>query len=191
MHGLARRWELRGPALAEPSHASKSRRHPSHGAQSACGCPVTPEGRKFHARVSPLLEEAELAAAEVSGGKGLVTGHLRVSSDPPSARFVIAPSLPKLLAAHPGLSVEIVVREQLGDLVSEGIGCGSAVRRTHRNARGCRTAGFYRHRYSCSPDVSGTEWDAGTPSRTRVDPLHPDAKPRQQGSIPMEFREDR
>jgi DNA-binding transcriptional LysR family regulator len=44
-----------------------------------------------------------------------------VNVDPWFARLVLAPRLSGFLAAHPQLSVELLVRDTLGDLVSEGI----------------------------------------------------------------------
>ena len=41
--------------------------------------------------------------------------------DPWIARLVLAPRLSAFLAAHPQLSLELLVRDTLGDLVSEGI----------------------------------------------------------------------
>jgi DNA-binding transcriptional LysR family regulator len=46
---------------------------------------------------------------------------LRVNVDPWFARLVLAPRLSGFLAAYPQLSLELLVRDTLGDLVSEGI----------------------------------------------------------------------
>ena len=50
----------------------------------------------------------------------MVRGRLRVNVDPFFARLVLAPRLGKFLAAYPELSVEIVGRDRLGDLVADG-----------------------------------------------------------------------
>src|SRR4051812_15964391 len=81
---------------------------------------LTDEGRRFHARVVPLLAGLEEAAAEAAGAAALVRGRLRVNVDPWFARLVLAPHLPAFLAAHPALSLELVVRDALGELVAEG-----------------------------------------------------------------------
>jgi DNA-binding transcriptional LysR family regulator len=47
-------------------------------------------------------------------------GRLRVNVDPWFARLVLAPRLSALLEAHPALSVELMVRDTLGDLITEG-----------------------------------------------------------------------
>jgi DNA-binding transcriptional LysR family regulator len=81
---------------------------------------LTDEGRSFYQRVKPLLEGVEDAAAEAAGSAALVRGRLRVNVDPFFARLILAPRLGKFLTAYPELSVEIVGRDRLGDLVSDG-----------------------------------------------------------------------
>lgn len=81
---------------------------------------LTHEGRRFHAQVVPLLAGLEEAAAEAADAAHAVRGRLRVNVDPWFARLVLAPRLSDFLAAHPKLSLELLVRDTLGDLVSEG-----------------------------------------------------------------------
>ena len=82
---------------------------------------LTDEGRRFHAQVAPLLAGLEDAASQAGGAAHAVQGRLRVNVDAWFARLVLAPRLPAFLAAHPQLSLELLVRDTLGDLVSEGI----------------------------------------------------------------------
>jgi DNA-binding transcriptional LysR family regulator len=81
---------------------------------------LTDEGRRFHARVMPLLAGLEDAAAEAAGAVASVRGRLRVNVDPWFARLVLAPRLSAFLEAHPALSVELVVRDALGELIADG-----------------------------------------------------------------------
>ena len=81
---------------------------------------LTDEGRNFYQRVKPLLAGVEDAATEAAGSATVVRGRLRVNVDPFFARLVLAPRLGKFLAAYPELSVEIVGRDRLGDLVADG-----------------------------------------------------------------------
>src|SRR3954470_16141341 len=78
---------------------------------------LTDEGRRFHARVVPLLAGLEEAAA---GAAATARGRLRGNVDPWVARLGPAPRLSAFLAAHPALSLELVVRDALGELVTEG-----------------------------------------------------------------------
>lgn len=68
---------------------------------------LTEEGRRFHARVMPLLAGLDEAAAEAAGAAEVVRGRLRVSVDPWFARMVLAPQLQRFLARHPLLSVDL------------------------------------------------------------------------------------
>ncbi|MEH2564039.1 DNA-binding transcriptional LysR family regulator [Bradyrhizobium sp. AZCC 2289] len=60
------------------------------------------------------------ALARVAPAAAVVRGRLRINVDPFFARLVLAPRLGKFLAAYPELSVEIVGRDRLGDLVTDG-----------------------------------------------------------------------
>jgi DNA-binding transcriptional LysR family regulator len=81
---------------------------------------LTDEGRRFHAQVTPLLAGLEDAASEAAGAVAAVRGRLRVNLDPWFARLVLVPRLPGFLEKHSALSIEILVRDTLGDLVAEG-----------------------------------------------------------------------
>jgi DNA-binding transcriptional LysR family regulator len=81
---------------------------------------LTDEGRRFHAQVTPLLAELEEAATQAAGAAQAVRGRLRVNVDPWFARLVLAPRLSVFLAAHPQLSLELIVQDTLGDLISDG-----------------------------------------------------------------------
>jgi len=70
---------------------------------------LTEEGRRFHAQVMPLLAGLEEATADAAGSAAVVTGRLRVSVDPWFARMVLAPRLPRFMARHPLLSVDLAV----------------------------------------------------------------------------------
>jgi len=81
---------------------------------------LTDDGRGFHAQIGPLLAAIEEAADEVAGAAAAVRGRLRVNVDPWFARLVLAPRLSGFLTAHPALTLELVIRDTLGDLVREG-----------------------------------------------------------------------
>jgi DNA-binding transcriptional LysR family regulator len=82
---------------------------------------LTDEGRHFHAQVAPLLASLEDATAQAAGAAHAVQGRLRVNVDPWIAHLVLAPRLSAFLTSHPLLSLELLVRDSLGDLVSEGV----------------------------------------------------------------------
>lgn len=81
---------------------------------------LTDEGRRFHAQIRPLLAGIEAATDEAAGAAAQIRGRLRVNVDPWFARLVLAPRLSSFLGEHPELSLELVIRDTLGDLVAEG-----------------------------------------------------------------------
>ena len=82
---------------------------------------LTDEGERLYAQVGPLLSGIEDAALAAAGDSQAVRGRLRVSLDAMFARQVIAPQLAAFLGRHPALELEIVTRDELGDLVADGI----------------------------------------------------------------------
>jgi len=81
---------------------------------------LTDEGRRFWEQVGPHLEGIEQAALEAAGSSQRVRGRLRVNVDPFVSRLVLAPALTAFLAAHPELRLELLMRDQMGDLVADG-----------------------------------------------------------------------
>lgn len=69
---------------------------------------LTEEGKLFHARMMPLLDSMEDAAAEAAGAAIGVHGRLRVSVDPWFGRMVLAPRIGAFLASYPSLSVDFL-----------------------------------------------------------------------------------
>lgn len=81
---------------------------------------LTEEGRRFYEQVGPHLAGIEEAAIEASGSSVRVRGRLRVNIDPFFSRIVLARHLAAFLARHPELSVELIMRDSVGDLVADG-----------------------------------------------------------------------
>jgi len=89
--------------------------------RSTHGLAPTEAGRSFYERAKRSIEEADEAEAVARGaGKGL-TGHLRVSAAVTFARLHIVPHLPKFLAAHPGLTMDVMLDDRIIDLIEEGV----------------------------------------------------------------------
>jgi DNA-binding transcriptional LysR family regulator len=81
---------------------------------------LTDDGRRFYEQVAPLLAGIEEAATFAARSAAEARGRLRVNVDPFFARLVLASRLGQFLAAHPALSLELVTRDSLGDLVADG-----------------------------------------------------------------------
>lgn len=81
---------------------------------------LSEEGLRFLNLVAPLLEGLQQATADATSGANAVRGRLRVDADPLFATLVLGQGLAAFLAAHPELQVELLRREQPGDLTANG-----------------------------------------------------------------------
>lgn len=81
---------------------------------------LTDEGRRFYEQIVPLLGGLEEAAATAAQGATAVRGRLRVSMDPLFSRLVLGPRLGGFIDRHPDLQLELITRDQLGDMVADG-----------------------------------------------------------------------
>jgi DNA-binding transcriptional LysR family regulator len=82
---------------------------------------LTDEGRRFYEQVSPLLAGIEDAAVSASGAAGVVRGRLRVDIDPYFLRMILSGHIGGFLRQNPELTLELVTRQHVGDLVADGI----------------------------------------------------------------------
>jgi DNA-binding transcriptional LysR family regulator len=81
---------------------------------------LTDEGRRLFDAVGPHLTGIEEAASAAAGSANVVQGKLRVNVDPFFSRTVLASRLPDFLANYPDLSLELIMRDNVGDLVADG-----------------------------------------------------------------------
>ena len=82
---------------------------------------LTAEGRQLYEEIAPLLAGLEEAATVASGSATAVRGRLRVNVDPYFSRVILAPALGNFMETYPDIELDLVTREQLGDLVAEGV----------------------------------------------------------------------
>jgi DNA-binding transcriptional LysR family regulator len=82
---------------------------------------LTDEGRRFYETVKPSLATIEDAAIAASGATNIVRGRLRVDIDPVLSSLILPGRLGKFLERYPELSLECITREQISDLVGDGI----------------------------------------------------------------------
>ena len=81
---------------------------------------LTDEGRRFYEQIVPLLGGLEEAAASAAQGATAVRGRLRVNMDPFFSRLVLGPRLGGFVDKHADLHLELITRDQLGDMVADG-----------------------------------------------------------------------
>ncbi|MFS8111284.1 LysR family transcriptional regulator [Rhizobium jaguaris] len=82
---------------------------------------LTDDGARFYEQVVPLLSGIEEAATTVAGVAQSVRGRLRINVDPYFSRLLLAPRLGAFLDRYPDLQIEILTRNEIGDLVADGI----------------------------------------------------------------------
>jgi len=81
---------------------------------------LTDEGRRFYEQVGPHLAGIEEAAIEASGSTNKVRGRLRVNIDPFFSRIALSGHLAAFLARYPDVTLELIMRDSVGDLVADG-----------------------------------------------------------------------
>ena len=81
---------------------------------------LTDEGRRLYEQVMPLLAALEEAATSATQGATAVRGRLRVNVDPFFSRLLLAPKLGSFIDQYPELRLELVTRDQLGDMIADG-----------------------------------------------------------------------
>jgi DNA-binding transcriptional LysR family regulator len=79
---------------------------------------LTDDGQSLIGHARQLLDYAENMETELGSHSGSATGMVRVGL-PVAAGLFLAPRMPALLAQHPGLQVELLMRDQIGDMVEE------------------------------------------------------------------------
>jgi DNA-binding transcriptional LysR family regulator len=82
---------------------------------------LTDDGARFYEQVGPLLGGIEEAATTVAGVAQSVRGRLRVNVDPYFSRLVLGPRLGAFMDLYPDLRLEIMTRNEVGDLVADGM----------------------------------------------------------------------
>jgi DNA-binding transcriptional LysR family regulator len=81
---------------------------------------LTDEGRRLYSEVGPLLTGIEDAVTVTSGSSVAVRGRLRANVDAFFSRLMFAPHVCEFLSLYPDLSLDLIAKDQLGDLVGDG-----------------------------------------------------------------------
>lgn len=89
--------------------------------RSTRGLSPTEAGQSFYDRARRSIEEADEAELAARGAGAGLTGRLRICAAVTFARMHVIPRLRKFLAAHPGLTMDVILDDRVIDLVEEGI----------------------------------------------------------------------
>lgn len=87
---------------------------------------VTPTeaGGRLLARLTPALAEVTLALDEVNAFRDSPTGVLKLNVPGAVSRIVFPDLIPRFLAAHPGVRVEVTVEDSFVDVLAAGFDAG-------------------------------------------------------------------
>jgi DNA-binding transcriptional LysR family regulator len=85
---------------------------------------LTDAGRRLLENAGPGVDQALEALKTASARPGEVTGKVRLSVPSIAVPFIIKPLLPRLLARHPKMEVEVNVQNRFVDIVAEGLDAG-------------------------------------------------------------------
>jgi DNA-binding transcriptional LysR family regulator len=85
------------------------------------GLTPTEAGETFYEHSKRAIEEADEAEAKARGSGAALNGRLRVSGAVTFVRLYVVPRLPKFLAMHPDLDIEVHMDDRNVDLVEAGI----------------------------------------------------------------------
>ena len=88
--------------------------------RSARSLSLTEEGARFYQQALPLLRGLEDAANEAGSGANEPRGTIRVATDSLVSRILVAPRLNQFLSRYPKIELDLVVRDRIADLASEG-----------------------------------------------------------------------
>lgn len=82
---------------------------------------LTPEGEIFLPFAKTLLDASEAAKATLGTNAGTASGVLKVTAPTVFGQAVIMPLIPRLLAEHPALQIDLHLSDSILDIVSLGI----------------------------------------------------------------------
>jgi DNA-binding transcriptional LysR family regulator len=85
---------------------------------------LTEAGQRLLERLQPALRDVGDALEEMNNFRATPTGTLRINASRPGAWSVIAPLLPRFLAAYPDIHLELIAEDGLVDIVAGGFDAG-------------------------------------------------------------------
>src|SRR5262249_28656680 len=92
--------------------------------RSTQGVSPTEAGRNFYKHARRAIEEADEADMAARGEGASLAGRLRINVGVTLGKLHVVPLLPSFLAAHPNLSVDLILDDRSIDLIEEGVDIG-------------------------------------------------------------------
>jgi DNA-binding transcriptional LysR family regulator len=125
---------------------------------------LTEAGHRYHARVVQVLSDLEETAAEASAGSLTARGLLRLGLPVVFGRLHVTQLIGPLLAAHPDLSVELLLTDRFVDLVEENIDLAIRIGALADTRLVARRLCANRRILVASPDYLARRGNPGTPA---------------------------
>lgn len=119
--GAARLLNVGQPAVSKTVAQLENQLQVSLLVRSTHGLSPTEAGLRYYERARGALQEAEEAELAARGAGAGLRGRLRVSAATTFARLHIVPHLPRFLAKHPELDIDVILDDRSIDLVAEGV----------------------------------------------------------------------
>ena len=85
---------------------------------------LTEVGERLLQQLRPALESFDAAVESINVFRDKPAGHLRLTVPRPAAKQLLEPIVAKFLAAHPGITLEVVTDSALRDIVRERFDAG-------------------------------------------------------------------
>lgn len=82
---------------------------------------LSPAGRRYHQRISAILDELDNVEREARDEGAVVRGRLRVAAPLTLGVKVLAPALPTFLRRHPAVELDLQLSDRYIDVVEEGV----------------------------------------------------------------------
>lgn len=131
---------------------------------------LTDAGRLYYDEAAGILDAVSGVETRIRDGAGAVRGHLKVNASSSFGQTVIAPILPKFLAANPDLRLTLSMDDRVVDMVEGGFDVSIRIRSVMPDSGlVARKIGTMRQRVFASPDYLAS---AGIPQSPADIPEH-------------------
>lgn len=128
------------------------------------GLKPTEAGENFYEHAKRAVEEADEAVSKARGIGAALTGRLRISGAVTFSRLHIVPRLPRFMALHPALEVELFLDDGNVDLVEAGIDVALRMGDLQNSSLTARKIGQGRRIVVAAPSYFDAKGEPQTPA---------------------------
>jgi len=160
----ARQLNVGQPAVSKTIAQLENRLQVTLLTRSTHGLTPTEAGQLFYERARSAVQEADEAELAARGAGAGLSGRLRVSAATTFARLHIMPALPRFLAAHPDLDIDIILDDRMIDLVAEGVDISLRMGTLPDSAAVARKLASGRRSVIATPGYLARAGEPGTPA---------------------------